>query len=166
VKRGRRERFGWAVLALVALVALAFGVKGLVTGAPGRPAVVAELTGLEWEQLRTEQPGVGRLVTLLARHEAIALLGWGVWLALTSLHGFRADGRWVWYGWWTVPLLILGIVLTGEGAGGALRPMLLGLAALSVVGLLLARPEPVAPQDTAGSATHSPEQRGASGARS
>jgi hypothetical protein len=37
-------------------------------------------------------------------------------------------------------LLILLIVGTGEGAGGVLSPMLLGLAALAVVGLLLSRP--------------------------
>jgi hypothetical protein len=136
---------------VVALVPLAFGVKGLVTGAPGNPAVVAELTGREWEQLRTEQPGVGRLVILLARHEAIALLGWGLWLAWTSFRGYRCGDRWLWYGWWTVPLLIVGIVVTGEGAGGALRSMLLGLAALSVAGLLLSRPESIAAQGVTGS---------------
>ena len=145
MKRRRGQQYGWAVLGVVALVPLVFGVKGLVTGAPGRPAVVAELTGVEWEQLRTEQPGVGRLVIVLARHEAIALLGWGLWLAWTSIHGCRFGDRWLWYGWWTVPLLIVGIVVTGEGSG-ALRPMLLGLAALSVVGLLLSRPESVAAQ--------------------
>ena len=146
MKRRRRQHYGWAVLLLVALVPLLFGVKGLVTGAPGNPAVVAELTGLEWEQLRSEQPGVGRLVGLLARHEAIALLGWGLWLAWSSIRGYRSGDRWLWYGWWPVPLLIVGIVVTGEGTGGTLRPMLLGLAALSLVGLLLSRPEAVAAQ--------------------
>lgn len=148
MRKRRREQYGWALLVVVALVPLAFGVKGLITGAPGNPAVVAELTGLEWERLRTEQPGVGRLVVLLARHEAIALLGWAVWLALTSIHGYRSGDRWLWYGWWTVPFLILGIVLTGAGAGGALRLMLLGLAALSVVGLILSRPSSVAARDS------------------
>ena len=146
----RREQYGWAVLIVVAFVPLVFGVKGLITGAPGNPAVVPELTGLEWEPLRTQQPGVGRLVTLLARHEAIALLGWGFWLAWTSIHGCRSGERWLWYGWWSVPLLITGFVLTGEGAGGALGPMLLGVAALSVVGLLLSRPRSIVARDTAG----------------
>ena len=151
MKRRRRQQYGWAVLGAVALVPLLFGVKGLVTGAPGNPAVVAELTGLEWEQLRTEQPGVGRLVILLARHEAIALLGWGLWLAWTSIRGYRSGDRWLWYAWWTVPLLIVGIVVTGEGTGGALSPMLMGLAALSVAGLLLSRPESVTGQGVTGS---------------
>ena len=147
----RREQYGWAVLIVVGLVPLVFGVKGLMTGTPGNPAVVAELTGMEWERLRTEQPGVGRLVTLLARHEAIALLGWGLWLVWTSIHGYRFGERWLWYGWWSVPLLITSFVLTDEGAGGALRPLLLGVAALSVVGLLLSRPGAPAAGDTAGS---------------
>jgi hypothetical protein len=146
----RRQQYGWAVLGVVALAPLAFGVKGVVTGAPGDPAVVAELTGLEWEQLRTEQAGVSRLVILLARHEAIALLGWGLWLALTSIRGYRCGDRWLWYGWWTVPLLIVGIEVTGEGAGGALTPLLLGLAALSVLGLFLARPESAAERGAPG----------------
>ncbi|MGH2618529.1 MAG: hypothetical protein ACRDJC_25135 [Thermomicrobiales bacterium] len=145
----RREQYGWVILVVVALVPLMFGVKGLITGAPGNPAVVGELTGLEWEQLRTEQPGVGRLVTLLARHEAIALLGWGFWLAWTSIHGYRSGERWVWYGWWTVPLLIISFKLTGEGAGEALGLILLGVAALSIVGLILSRRESCAVPDTA-----------------
>jgi hypothetical protein len=123
----------------VAIVPLAFGVKGLLTGAPGNPAVVERLTHIEWRDLRTLQPGVGRLVALLARHEAVALLGWGFWLAWTGIHGYRTGHRWIWYGWWTTPALILAFVATGEGVGGALQPALLILALAAVVGLILSR---------------------------
>jgi hypothetical protein len=136
----RRERLGWLILLVIALVPLAFGVRILVTGAPGNPAVVAHLTGQAWEDLRRQQPGIGRLVTLLARHEGIALLGWGIWLALSSIRGHRTRNRWMWYGWWPTPLLIVGIVMTGAGASGALRMALLGVAGLAVVGIALARP--------------------------
>ncbi len=127
------------MLVLVGLVALAFGVKGLVTGAPGNVAVVRRLTGLEWDSLRARDPGMGRLVTLLARHEALVLLGWGAWLVTSAVHGYRGGERWPWTVWWTVPMVVVGIVATGAGAGGALSSLFLGLAALSVVALLLAR---------------------------
>jgi hypothetical protein len=126
-------------LLLVATVALAFGTRILITGAPGNPAVVRALTGLEWEQLGTEQPGVARLVGVLARHEGLALLGWGFWLAWGTWQGRRSGGRWVWQGWWTAPLLTVGFALTGAGAGGALRPILLGTTGLAVLGLVLSR---------------------------
>lgn len=68
----RREQYGWSVLIVVALVPLVFGVKGLITGAPGNPAVVAELTGMEWELLRTGQPGVSVVGLLLSRPRSLA----------------------------------------------------------------------------------------------
>lgn len=135
----RRRRVGWATLVLVAFVPLGFGVKGLLTGLPGNPAVIERFTGLDWEQLRDQQPGVSRLVGLLARHEAIAFLGWGIWLVSAGVAGYRTGQRWLWYAWWTVPALILAIVATGEGVGGALRPALVTLALLALAGLILSR---------------------------
>jgi hypothetical protein len=82
---------------------------------------------------------MSRLVGLLARHEAVAFLGWGAWLLASGIAGYRNGQRWLWYCWWTVPILILAIVATGEGVGGALRPALLLLALLAVLGLILAR---------------------------
>lgn len=137
--REHRHRVGWAILVLVAVVPLAFGVKGLLTGLPGNPAVIKRLTGVDWAQLQAEQLGVSRLVGLLARHEAVAFLGWGTWLLISAFAGYRTGQRWLWYAWWTMPVLILAIVATGEGVGGALRPALVTLALLTVLGLILAR---------------------------
>ncbi len=136
----RRESYGWMMLGLVALVPLAFGIKGLISAAPGNLAVVPRLTGLNWDQLRSAQPGVGRLVSLLSRHEAIALLAWGIWLAVSGVRGYRTGDRWVWQVWWTTPMLILAVVLSGVGAPGPMRPLFLLLLLLSLVGLILARP--------------------------
>lgn len=119
---------------LVALVTLALGLRLVVTGAPGNPALVEKLIGHEVE------PGVRRLIAVLARHEGLAVLGWGIWLAWSSVRGFRSGERSVWYGWWTVPAVILGIRFTGADAGGILPSLLLGLAFLTVVALLLCRP--------------------------
>ena len=76
----RSQQYTWTFLLVVPAAGLAVGVKGLITGAPGNPALISALTGLEWEQLRSQQPGVARLVSVLVRHESIALLGWGFWL--------------------------------------------------------------------------------------
>jgi hypothetical protein len=136
----RIERCAWRSLLVVPLVGLLVAVKGLITGAPGNPALVGALTGLDWEQLRTQQPGVAQLVSVLKRHESVALLGWAFWLAWTNIHGDRFRSSWVWYGWWTVPILCAGFIFTGAGVGGGLRGVLLGVAGMTVVGLLLARP--------------------------
>ncbi len=136
----RRERAGWLALVVVALVPLAFAVRILVTGLPGNPAVVQRLTGLSWDQIQAQQPGVGRLITLLSRHEAVALLGWGWMLLWTALSGYRTGSRWLWIGWWAVPVLIVALMVTGRAGGGTLRPVFLGIGLLSVVGLVLCAP--------------------------
>jgi hypothetical protein len=136
----RREQYGWLMLALVAFAALALGVRLLVTGAPGNPALVERLTGQDWQDLLQAEPGISRLVGVMARHEGLAVLGWGIWLAWSSLRGYRSGDRWIWYAWWTVPALMVGIRVTGASAGGVLPRVLLGLALLTVGGLLLSRP--------------------------
>ncbi|HEX6991009.1 MAG TPA: hypothetical protein VF151_03955 [Gemmatimonadales bacterium] len=96
VVREHRHRVGWAMLMLVAVVPLGFGIKGLLTGLPGNPAVIQRLTGLDWAQLQAQQPGMSRPVGLLARHEAMAFLGWGAWLLASGIAGYRNGQRWLW----------------------------------------------------------------------
>lgn len=143
----RIERYIWRSLLVVPLVGLLVAVKGLITGAPGNPALVGALTGLNWEQLRTQQPGVAQLISVLKRHESVALLGWAFWLAWTNIHGDRFQSSWVWYGWWTVPLLCTGFILTGAGVGGGLRGILVGVTVLTIAGLLVARRWLLAPRN-------------------
>lgn len=138
------------LLGLVAAIAVVFGIRLLVTGAPGNAALVITLTGGDWEQLRQAQPGVGRLVSVIARHEGLALLGWSPWLVWSSIRGYRFGEPWIWYAWWSVPAFLLGIRLTGAGAGGALPLVLASISALSVIGLLLSRPAHGAAHDRNG----------------
>jgi len=73
------------------------------------------------------------------RHESLALLGWAFWLAWTNIQGERLRTRWVWYGWWTAPLLTTGFVLTGAGVGGGLKTILLSVSILTVLALVVSR---------------------------
>lgn len=135
-----RDRYGWSILTFVALVALVYGVRLLLTGAPANPVLVTRLTGQNWPELRQAQPEFARLVSVVARHEGLALLGWGIWLMCGSVRGYRGGERWVWLAWWTVPAFILAVRITGAGSGGALGFVLLGVGLLAVIGLILARP--------------------------
>lgn len=135
----RGASYAWRSLLLVPVVGALVAVKGLITGAPGNPALVGVLTGLEWEQLHAQQPGLALLVSVVKRHESLALLGWAFWLALTNIHGTRLQSRWVWYGWWTVPVLTTAFMLTGAGMGGGMRSVLIGVTGLTVLGLVASR---------------------------
>ena len=128
--------YAWRSLLVVPVVGAVVAIKGLSTGAPGNPALVEALTGLDWEQLRAQQPGVAHLVSVLKRHESVALLGWAFWLVWTNIHGSRIPRRWVWYGWWTVPVLTTAFMLTGARVGGGLGPVLIGVTILTVLGLV------------------------------
>ncbi|MGH7671791.1 MAG: hypothetical protein ACREMC_02740 [Gemmatimonadales bacterium] len=129
----------WRSLLFVPVVGALTAVTGLITGAPGNPALVDALTGLEWEQFRAELPGVAVLVSVVKRHESLALLGWAFWLAWANIQGTRSQSRWVWYGWWTVPVLTTGFMLTGAGVGGGMRPVLIAVTVLTVLGLVASR---------------------------
>ncbi len=133
------ERYVWRALLLVPLAGALIAVEGLLTGAPTNPALVGVLTGVDWHELQSREPGVAQLVSVLKRHESLALFGWAFWLAWTNIHVDTSSARWVWFGWWTVPLLLVGFILAGAGVGGTLRVLLLGLATLTVVALLLCR---------------------------
>lgn len=76
---------------------------------------------------------------MLQRHESLALLGWAFWLAWTNIHVDSSSARWVWFGWWTVPLLTVGFMIAGAGVGGALRGVLLGMAVMTIAGLWFCR---------------------------
>lgn len=142
-----RDRYGWSILTLVALVALVYGVRLLLTGAPVNPVLVHRLTGQDWPEFRQAQPEIARLVSIVARHEGLALLGWGIWLMCGSVRGYRAGERWVWFAWWTVPAFILAVRITGAASGGALEFLLVGVGLLAVIGLVLSRPGSRAARD-------------------
>ena len=129
--------YAWRSLLVVPVVGVVLAIEGLITGAPGNPALVEALTGLEWEQLRAQQPGLAHLVSVLKRHESVALLGWAFWLGWTNIHGSRTPRRWVWYGWWTVPMLTTAFMLTGAGVGGGLRSVLIGVTLFTVLALVV-----------------------------
>jgi hypothetical protein len=138
--RGERiERYAWSALLIVPTVGLVIGVRGLVSGAPGNPALVDALTGLDWEALRTREPGVARLVAVLERHQSLALLAWAFWLALTNIQGYRSRSSWIWWGWWSVPVFTIGFGLAGARVGGGFGLVRLALTALAVVALLVSR---------------------------
>lgn len=139
MSRSRAARYAWNSLLLVALIPLALGFKGLMSGMPLNPAVIQAVTGADWGQLQLEQPGVARLVKLLVRHESLVLLAWGFWLVWSVIHAPRTAGKWAWTGWWTVPILTVGVMLTSSGRGGPFRLMMMAVTMFSVVALLLSR---------------------------
>ena len=132
----RSALYAWRSLLVVPAVGALIAIKGLLTGAPGNPALVEALTGLGWEQFRAQQPGLAQLVSVLKRHESVAMLGWAFWLAWTNIQGSRSHSRWVWYGWWTVPVITTAFMLTGAGVANLLTAVLIGVTVLTVVGLV------------------------------
>jgi len=85
----RSERSAWRSLLLVPVIGLLVAVRGLITGAPGNPALVGALTGLDWEQLRAQQPGMAQLVSVVN-----ATNRWRYWGGRSGSHGrtSRASG--------------------------------------------------------------------------
>lgn len=87
------------------------------------------------QQFGQVNPAIARQMATNARQVAIWYLAFGLLALLVTLEGFRRSSRWAWYAAWIlVPVLAAIGLLYRDGFG----VILLGLAAIALVGHLLA----------------------------
>ena len=124
----RLAKLGWGILLATSALLL---LNGLLWFVVGPQQVVASL-----DEFGQVNPLIARQMATNARQVAIWYLAFGLLALLVTLEGFRRSSPWAWYATWIlVPLLAAIGVLYVDGFG----VILLGLAALALVGQLLAR---------------------------
>ena len=122
------SNWGWGILLTISAL---LSLNGVLWFFFGPQQVVASL-----EELGQVNPTIARQMASNARQVAIWYLAFGLLALLVTLEGLRHRSRRAWYAVWIlVPLLAAIGVLYVDGFG----VILLGLAALALVGQLLAR---------------------------
>ncbi len=135
----RRQRIGWALLVLVALVALQ---SAAFLGLPDRPPEGdLEAIGTTWEEVQAEAPAVADMLARNLRSLAIAYAGFGLFGLATAVRGFRTPERGTWLTSWIIPLT-LGVIAVHFviSTGGALAAFYVAVALVAAIGVLAAVP--------------------------
>lgn len=123
----RLAKLGWGILLVTSALLALNGVLWFFFG--------PQQVGGSLEEFGPVNPAIARQMATNARQVAIWYLAFGLLALLVTLEGLRRRSRRAWYATWIlVPLLAAIGVLYRDGFG----VILLGLAAIALVGQLLA----------------------------
>jgi hypothetical protein len=105
------ERNAWIILGGVILMIGFFGISDMFGGASdlqnGEKVYMTGVTGMTWNELRTTNPSVARLIDTIFRANGASLLTVALLSSTICLSGFRKGERWAWYALWALPLWML-----------------------------------------------------------
>ena len=109
------ERYAWIPLLVVILLMGLNGLTDLVAGGSefqtGETIFMHSVTGISWNELRSQSPGVANLVDVLLRMAGVAEIMIALLNIMICLTGFRRGERWAWFALWLIPLWFLVINL-------------------------------------------------------
>ncbi len=133
------EKNAWIILYGLGLLALFLGFVAFVTYSTD--ALVTEnLTGMTWEELQSNIPGIGDLVNILYRAMGLAVIVYSVLFLIIMHKGYRKGELWSWYSAWTMPIYLIttGIVNSlGSGEVSVWGILIFSWAGLAILGLVL-----------------------------
>ena len=128
------EKHAWILLFAVFAILFLRGLAGLFAGGAGFSSGLKNLTGLDWNQIVSSQPGFATFINGSLEESSLFLIGFsllGMAIARTS---YRNGERWAWYVSWYLAVWGIGaiyLVLTNaEGAGGPTLVYILDLPLL------------------------------------
>ena len=139
--RTRTARWGWGILIGVSVLLALAGINWYF----GLPQMalenIAEYTSLEPGGFMVGEPSAFDVIALIARGYGVGYAALGIMSALVALEGYRNGTRWAWMLMWVLVAAYTAIagvfILAGETY--ALSLGMLGIAAIALTGLLLAR---------------------------
>ncbi|MDV3244584.1 MAG: hypothetical protein LYZ66_05345 [Nitrososphaerales archaeon] len=142
-EKGYRKH-AWILILVVFGFWLFRGVAGLLGGGSLFSIGLKNLTGMDWNQIVSAQPGFATFINGSLIESSFFLIGFsllGMAIARTS---YRKGERWAWYVCWYLPLWYVSsiyLVATNAEGAGATAPFLyffyLLLMIVTLLGLLL-----------------------------
>lgn len=135
--KSRSAKWGWAILLVVSTFLVLNGIGWFFMG--GSLSTFEQDTGVSLDDFRQAYPTVAASIAVNARQVAIWFMAIGLQSLTVAWRGFRQGARWAWNTSWIL-VLALSAVGVNVMAGGELTYglMVLGLAAIALVGQLLA----------------------------
>lgn len=140
--RTRVQKWGWTILLAVSFMLVLNGVGWFFTGPGTSLSNIEQDTGVPLAEFKESYPTVADGVEENARQVAIWFMAFGILALVVALEGFRRGSRWAWNATWTLVAAPAAIALNVlAGGGGIFGFAVLGVAAVALVGQLLAREE-------------------------
>lgn len=141
--QSRTGKLGWGILlGMSTLLTLAglnwyFGLPQLAL------ENIAELTSLEPDGFMVGEPSAFDVISLIARGYGVGYATLGLMAFLVALEGYRNRTRWAWTAMWVLVASFTALAFSFIQAGEtyALSFGILSFAVITLVGLLLARPQ-------------------------
>jgi len=139
--QSRAAKVGWGVLLVMSALLMLTGINWFMTLPELALDNIAERTTLEPAGFMVGEPSAHDVITMIARGYGVGHAALGLLALVVALEGFRHGTRWAWMAMWALALAYAALAGTFLLAGEtyALSGGLLSLAAISLVGLLLAR---------------------------
>lgn len=109
-------RYAWAIILVLGLFELTFGVTLLILGPAGVPNVIEEIRGVPWTDVAAESDEAG-LIDYLARGWGQANIQYGIAMVAIAAFPFRRRERWSWFVVWLVPATLLVTVIRNLALG-------------------------------------------------
>ncbi len=133
-------KHAWMLILLVFAFWLFRGVAGLLGGGSLFSSGLKNLTGMDWNQIVSAQPGFATFINGSLIESSLFLIGFGVFGMAIARTSYRTGDRWAWYVCWYLPLWYVSaiyLVATNAEGAGAAAPFLYFIYSLLMIVTLL-----------------------------
>ena len=132
------EKYAWILLFVLGIVPVVSAIVFAPQGGRGREPVLQSQTGLTWDQLLAEVPGIGNFLAEVQHVLDTYAVGFGIFVMAISRFSYRKGERWAWYVLWMVPAVLVSIIVNDVNGGWPTSGYLgLPLLTVALLGLLL-----------------------------
>jgi hypothetical protein len=136
----RVAKWGWGILIVVSALLALNGLGWFFAGPNSSLSSIAQETGMSAPEFTDAYPAAVSGIEANARQVAIWYMAFGLLALLVAVEGYRHGSRWAWNSMWVLVAVSAAIAALELAAGGAVFGFaMLGLAAVTLVGQLLAR---------------------------
>ncbi len=135
--QSRTSKWGWGILLVVSALLALNGVIWFFMG--GSLSTFEQDTGIPLSEFRQAYPTVADGIAQQARQIAIWFVAFGLLALGVALEGFRHRSRWAWNLTWILVAAPAAVGVNALAGGDVFGIGMLGVAAVALVGQLLAR---------------------------
>lgn len=134
------EEYAWVIFLILGIVVFVGGIPHFL-GVNTDPILVETISGKTVEELQSSEPMFFDLYDFYFRGGGLSDVGFGFFLIVITLNGYRKGEKWAWYALCSVPVWFLAwvglsVTLPAESQA-ALYPPLTIIIVLSLLGLIL-----------------------------
>lgn len=129
-------KWGWGILLVVSSLLALNGLGWFFAGPNNSISNIAQEIGVSTTEFTEAYPAAAAAIEGTARQVAIWFVAFGLLALLVVVEGYRHGSRWAWNAAWV--LVAVQVAIGAIELGGIFGYIMLGLAAVTLVGQILA----------------------------